>query len=80
MARPDKELKGFAKLHLAPGETRTATASFEMRSLAFWDTALRAWVAEAGTFGILAGFSSADIQATSRLILTDGWTGTVAAT
>ena len=80
VARPDKELKGFAKLHLAPGETRTATATFEMRSLAFWDTALRAWVAEAGTFGILAGFSSADIQATSRLILTDRWTGTVAAT
>ncbi len=80
VARPDKELKGFAKLHLSPGETRIATATFDMRSLAFWDTALRAWVAEAGTFEILAGFSSADLQATSRLTLTESWTGTVATT
>ncbi len=75
VVRPDKELKGFVKLHLAPGETRSATATFDMRSLAFYDTALRAWVAEAGLFEILAGFSSADLRATSRLSLTDDWTG-----
>ena len=80
VARPNKELKGFAKVHLAPGETRTATAAFDMRSLAFWDTALRAWVAEPGTFEILAGLSSADILAMARVTLTDRWTSTVSTT
>ncbi len=63
VARPEKELKGFAKLALEPGEMKTASMSIDMRALAFYDTARFAWVAEAGDFEAIVGASSVDIQA-----------------
>jgi beta-glucosidase len=70
VARPHKELKGFAKLDLAPGETKTATFTLDRRSLAYWDDLRHAWVAEAGAFEALAGSSSADIRARAGFELT----------
>jgi beta-glucosidase len=70
LARPHKELKGFAKLSLAPGETKTATFTLDRRALAFWDDLRRAWVAEAGAFEALVGSSSADIRARAGFELT----------
>jgi beta-glucosidase len=61
--RPPKELKGFAKLELAPGATGTASFALDQRALAYWDTAQHAWVAEAGAFEVLVGSSSQDIRA-----------------
>jgi beta-glucosidase len=68
--RPDKELKAFAKTHLAAGERRTVTFTIEQDALAYYDTLQRAWVAEAGEFEILLGSSSRDIRAASTFVLT----------
>ncbi len=71
--RPVKELKTFAKLTLAPGETRTVRLTVTMRDLAFFDTGRRAWVAEAGRFDLMVGASSADIRSTVGVELTRDW-------
>ena len=47
--RPAKELKGFAKVTLKPGETRRVTVPLDLRSLAYYDVAGKQWRAEAGT-------------------------------
>lgn len=71
LTRPPKELKGFAKIALAPGETKTVTLTLDRQALAYWDDAQQAWVAEAGEFEVLLGSSSQDIRARSRFHLTD---------
>jgi beta-glucosidase len=65
--RPVKELKGFAKVHLAPGATTEVTVSLDRRAFAFWDLASRGWRVEAGDFDILVGASSTDIRAVRRI-------------
>ncbi len=71
LARPSKELKGFAKVDLAPGETATVTLSLGKEALAYWDDGQQAWVAEAGAFGILVGSSSQDIRVQAEFRFTD---------
>ena len=73
LARPEKELKGFAKVALEPGETQTVSLSLDMRALAFYDDARAAWVAEAGEFEVLVGASSANIRAHARFTLAADW-------
>ena len=73
VARPEKELKGFAKLALGPGETRTARIALDMRAFAWFDVTRRAFVAEAGRFDILAGVSSAEIVARAEVELAADW-------
>jgi beta-glucosidase len=63
VSRPIKELKGFSKIHLEPGQTKTVTLSLEPRDFAYWDDLQHAWVAENGEFEILVGSSSQDIRA-----------------
>jgi beta-glucosidase len=67
--RPVKELKGFAKVALAPGESRRVTLTLDARAFSFWDPERGAWNAEPGSYDILVGGSAADIelQATVRL-------------
>jgi len=72
-SRPPKELKGFVKLRLDPGQSKTATVSLDMRALAFFDVLRKAWVAEAGVFRLLVGFSSADIVAEAPFELMETW-------
>jgi beta-glucosidase len=67
--RPEKELKGFAKLALQPGETGTATFSIGREALAFWDDSKHCWVAESGAFELLAGAASNDLRARARVEL-----------
>ena len=74
LERPEKELKGFAKVALEPGETKTAEFSLNMRSLAYFDEAQNAWVAEAGAFEVLIGASSDDIRTSATLTLSETWT------
>ena len=62
--RPVKELKGFDKVWLEPGETKTVTVQLTRESLSFFDAARHAWVAEPGRFDVLVGASSADIRGT----------------
>jgi beta-glucosidase len=61
--RPEKELKGFAKVALEPGETKTVTLALDRISLAYYDDLAHEWVAEAGEFELLVGASSQDIRA-----------------
>jgi len=63
LSRPDKELKGFEKLALEPGETKTATVHLDFRSFAYWHPMYKQWVADSADFDILIGASSRDIQA-----------------
>jgi len=67
--RPVKELKGFSKVELAPGESREVRLTLDARAFSFWDPARRAWIAEPGAYDLLIGASAADIelQATVRL-------------
>lgn len=68
--RPDKELKAFAKVKLAAGESRTVTFTLTRDNLACYDVLKRAWVAEAGGFEVLVGSSSQDIRAGGSFVLT----------
>lgn len=61
IARPAKELKGFAKVSLQPGETRHVTIDLDARAFAFYDAAGKKWHITPGNFGILVGRSSEDI-------------------
>jgi beta-glucosidase len=60
--RPIKELKGFAKVKLEPGETKQVTLALDRRAFSFFDIKRHDWKAEVGDFAILVGGSSADIQ------------------
>ena len=59
--RPPKELKGFTKVFLQPGETTRVSVELDRRSFAYYDVETKAWQVAPGTFGILIGRSSADI-------------------
>lgn len=61
--RPSKELKGFQKVRLKPGESRKVEFMVDRQALSFFDVASHTWVAEPGVFHALLGFSSADIKA-----------------
>ncbi len=61
VVRPVKELKGFIKLDLKPGEQKQASFILDKRAFAYYDCDLRGWAVEAGEFEISIGRSSADI-------------------
>ena len=60
--RPVKELKGFRKVHLEPGETKTVEFVIEPDMLKFFDDAKHEWVLEKGKFTAYVGSSSQDIR------------------
>ncbi len=62
LERPEKELKGFAKVDLKPGERQTLTVPLNPTSFAYYDPAKSGWVAEAGSFQIVVGASSRDLR------------------
>ncbi len=59
--RPLKELKGFAKLSLQPGEEKTAEFILDKRAFAYYDEKHHDWTVESGTFRIAAGKSSQEL-------------------
>lgn len=61
--RPEKELKGFCKIFLQPGEERRVEFTLSKRSFAYYNPTLCDWHVESGVFEILVGSSSADIRA-----------------
>jgi beta-glucosidase len=61
VARPLKELKGFAKVSLKPGEKRKVSVRLDCSAFSFYDPDKNGWVAEKGVFKILVGGSSRDI-------------------
>ena len=62
--RPLKELKGFEKIELAPGEEKTVNFTITPDALKFYDDKTASWVAEPGKFRAYIGSSSTDIRAT----------------
>ena len=71
LPRPVKELKGFRKISLQPGETQNVTFEITEEALRFFDPEKHAWVSEPGEFEVLIGSSSADIRAKSGFRLTE---------
>ncbi len=69
LQRPEKELKAFAKVELAPGESKAVTLTLARDALAYFDDQAHAWVAEAGTFEVLVGSSSLDIHSRATFAL-----------
>lgn len=67
VSRPQRELKGFTKVFLAPGEARQVTIALDQRAFAFWSTTHRQWVVEGGEFVIAVGDSSRDLPLTHTL-------------
>jgi beta-glucosidase len=61
VTRPVKELKGFKRVGLAPGQTRTVTFVLDARQLGFYDQNM-AYVVEPGTIEVVVGGSSQDIR------------------
>lgn len=70
--RPVKELKGFQRVVLKPGETKTVNFQLNKRSMAFYDVKKKDWVAEPGEFEILIGSSSQDIRLKGAFVLEAG--------
>jgi beta-glucosidase len=68
--RPKKELRGFERVSLKPGEKRTVAFSLPAEKLSFWDTNKKAFVVEPGAFDVFVGGSSKDIRAEGRLDIT----------
>ena len=69
VARPLRELKGFAKVYLEPGETQQVSCQLEERAFAYWSQRFRQWVVESGEFMIAVGNSSRHLVATETIIL-----------
>lgn len=61
VVRPEKELKGFEKVLLEPGEEKTITFRLSKREFAYYNTEIRDWHVESGEFEILVGKSSREI-------------------
>ena len=56
--RPERELKGFEKVRLAPGESKHVTLNLDARAFSYWDEAAHKWTIDPGKFVILVGDSS----------------------
>ncbi len=67
LPRPGRELKGFAKVHLAPGDSEIVTIEVDARAFAFYSPKSRHWMVEAGTFTILVGQSAADVALSASI-------------
>ena len=67
--RPVKELKGFSKVYLNPGETRHVTVTLDSRAFSYYDDKNHRWTAEPGDFDVLVGRSEAQIELTGKWTL-----------
>jgi beta-glucosidase len=69
LVRPLKELKGFKKVSLKPGESQVVNLELDQRALSFYDPYIKQWVAEPGEFEVLVGSSSRDIHLKAKFNL-----------
>jgi len=67
VSRPPKELKGFVKVDLQPGETRRVTVPLDTRSFAYYDVNGAKWRVPSGTYQVLIGKSSEEIDLTAEI-------------
>ncbi|RSX50160.1 exo-alpha-(1-_6)-L-arabinopyranosidase [Bifidobacterium callimiconis] len=69
VARPKHELKGFVKVFLAAGESKTVTVDLDERAFAYWSEKFNDWHVESGEYTVEVGVSSRDIVATGAIAL-----------
>jgi len=74
VARPIKELKGFAKVFLQPGQSQRVTLELHQRSFAYFNTATERWGAAPGTYNVLVGGSSQDTPLKGQVSLRSEFT------
>ena len=67
MFRPEQELKGFAKVALAPGEEKEVSIALNDRSFAVWSVLENRWTIEGGSYELRIGASSRDIRLTAEV-------------
>jgi len=67
--RPVKELKGFAKINLSPGETKSVTVKLDRRAFSYYDVKNHAWRVAPGDFDLFVARSAADIELTGKVTL-----------
>ncbi|MGA2496453.1 MAG: glycoside hydrolase family 3 C-terminal domain-containing protein, partial [Tepidisphaeraceae bacterium] len=67
VTRPSKELRGFDRITLNPGEKKTVTFTLPAEKLAFWDQKTHGFLVEPGRFDIMVGSSSGDIRAKGQV-------------
>ena len=63
--RPAQELKGFAKVQLQPGESKTVTIPLDDKAFRYWNTKTDSWEVEGGSYELRVGASSTDIRLTA---------------
>jgi beta-glucosidase len=69
LVRPEKELKGFAKVALQPGETKSVAIKLDFRAFAYYHPQYKQWITEDGDFDILIASSAAHIRHTLTVTL-----------
>ena len=65
--RPAQELKAFARVSLAAGESRTVTLPLDDKAFRYWNTRTNGWEIEGGRYEVRVGASSADIRLTANV-------------
>ena len=68
LRRPDKELKGFAKVHLEPGASETVAIALDRRAFAVWDVDAHDWVVPSGAYHVLVGESSRALRPAGSIV------------
>lgn len=68
--RPQKQLRGFARVGIEPGKMKTVTMKLPASELAYWDAGRHAWVVEPGKVELMVGSSSADADLKLRKTIT----------
>ncbi len=71
--RPAKELKGFVKVNLRPGETKRVSVALDNRAFAYYDAAAKGWRIEAGEFEVMIGRSSQQIEWRGKIVLSSAF-------
>jgi beta-glucosidase len=69
LSRPERELKGFEKLRLAPGETKHVTLNLDARAFSYWDETAHKWAIDPGKFVLRVGDSSENTPLSAELTL-----------
>ena len=65
--RPQKDLRGFERISLAPGERQTVTFTLSAADISYWDAETDGWVVEPGRVELQVGSSSSDIRRTGHV-------------
>jgi beta-glucosidase len=69
LVRPEKELKGFAKVDLKPGETKSVSIELDFRAFAYYHPEYKQWITEDGDFDLLIAASATDVRHTLTVTL-----------